>query len=44
LSIFDLEPPPPADEKRRRLDAAMSRIRERYGEDAVMKASRMKKK
>ena len=44
LSIFDLEPPPPVDEKRRRLDAAMSRIRERYGEDAVMKASRMKKK
>lgn len=44
LSIFDLEPPKPMDEKHRRLDAAMGRIKERYGEDAVMKASKMKKK
>lgn len=44
LSIFDLEPPKPMDEKHRRLDAAMSRIKERYGEGAVMKASRLKKK
>lgn len=44
LSIFDLEPPKPMDEKHRRLNAAMGRIKERYGEDAVMKASRLKKK
>lgn len=44
LSIFDIEPPKPIDEKHQRLNAAMKKIKERYGDDAVMKASRMKKK
>ena len=43
LSIFDMEPLQAADEKHRRLDTAMKKIREKYGDDAVMKASRMKK-
>ena len=43
LSIFDLEPQKPVDEKRQRLNAAMNQIRKKYGDDAVMKASRMKK-
>lgn len=43
MSIFDLEPQKPVDEKRQRLNAAMNQIREKYGDDAVMKASRMKK-
>lgn len=44
LSIFDIEPPKPVDEKHQRLNAAMKKIKEKYGEDAVMKASWMKKK
>lgn len=44
LSIFDIEPPKPVDEKRQRLNAAMKKIKEKYGDDAVMKASWMKKK
>lgn len=44
MSIFDLEPPGPMDEKRQRLNAAMNQIKEKFGDDAVMKASRMKKK
>ena len=44
MSIFDLEPPGPVDEKRQRLNAAMNQIKEKFGDDAVMKASRMKKK
>ncbi len=43
MSIFDLEPQKPMDEKRQRLNAAMNQIRKKYGDDAVMKASRMKK-
>ncbi len=43
MSIFDLEPQKPVDEKRQRLNAAMNKIKEKYGDDAVMKASRMKK-
>ena len=43
MSIFDLEPHKPVDEKRQRLNAAMNQIRKKYGDDAVMKASRMKK-
>ncbi|EOS37494.1 hypothetical protein C808_03473 [Lachnospiraceae bacterium M18-1] len=43
MSIFDLEPQKPVDEKRQRLNAAMNQIKEKYGDDAVMKASRMKK-
>lgn len=43
LSIFDIEQPKPADEKHQRLNAAMMKIKEKYGDDAVMKASRMKK-
>ena len=44
LSIFDMEPLQAADEKHRRLDTAMKKIREKYGDGAVMKASLMKKK
>lgn len=44
LSIFDIELPKPPDEKRERLNAAMMKIKKKYGEDAVMKASRMKKR
>lgn len=44
LSIFDFEPPKPVDDKHRRLQEAMNRIQQKYGENAVMKASRMKKK
>ncbi len=44
MSIFDLEPQKPVDEKRQRLNAAMNQIRKKYGDDAVMKASRMKKR
>ncbi len=43
MSIFDLEPQKPVDEKRQRLNAAMNQIKEKYGDNAVMKASRMKK-
>lgn len=43
MSIFDLEPQKPVDEKQQRLNAAMNQIRKKYGDDAVMKASRMKK-
>ncbi len=44
LSIFDIEPPKPVDEKHQRLQDAMKKIKEKYGDDAVVKASRMKKK
>ena len=44
MSIFDLEPQKPVDEKQQRLNAAMNQIRKKYGDDAVMKASRMKKR
>lgn len=43
LSIFDIEPLRPIDEKHQRLNAAMKKIKEKYGDDAVIKASRMKK-
>ena len=44
LTIFDIEPPKKPDEKHKKLNAAMEKIRERYGEKSVMKASMMKKK
>lgn len=44
LTIFDIEPPKEPDEKHKKLNAAMEKIRERYGEKSVMKASMMKKK
>ncbi len=44
LSIFDIEPPKPVDEKHQRLQDAMKKIKKKYGDDAVVKASRMKKK
>lgn len=43
LSIFDIEVPKPVDEKHKRLNAAMMEIKKKFGEDAVIKASRMKK-
>ncbi len=43
LSIFDIVLQKPVDEKHERLNAAMMKIKKKYGEDAVMKASRMKK-
>lgn len=43
LSIFDLKPPEPADEKHERLNAAMKKIRKKYGDGAVVKASHMQK-
>lgn len=43
LSIFDIELPKPPDEKHRKLNSAMAEIRNRFGSDAVMKASLMKK-
>lgn len=43
LSIFDIEVPMPPDEKHKKLNQAMKEIRARYGDDAVVKASRMKK-
>lgn len=44
LSIFDIELPKPPDEKHQKLNAAMDEIRKKYGKDAVIKASLMKKK
>lgn len=44
LTLFDMELPKPPDEKHQKLNAAMESIRKRYGTDAVMKASLMKKK
>lgn len=44
LSIFDIELPKPPDEKHQKLNAAMDVVRKKYGKDAVMKASMMKKK
>ena len=44
LTIFDIEPPKEPDEKHKKLNAAMEKIRERYGEKSVIKASMMKKK
>lgn len=43
MTLFDMELPQPPDEKRQRLNAAMEAIRKRYGNDAVKKASLMKK-
>ena len=43
LSIFDIELPKPPDEKHKKLNQAMEEIRTRFGKDAVMKASLMKK-
>lgn len=44
LSIFDIELPKPPDEKHQKLNAAMEEIRKKYGNNAVMKASLMRKK
>lgn len=44
LTIFDIEPPKEPDEKHKKLNAAMEKIRQRYGEKAVVKASMLKKK
>ena len=43
MTLFDIELPQPPDEKHQRLNAAMEEIRKRYGNDAVKKASLMKK-
>lgn len=43
LSIFDIEMPKPPDEKHQKLNKAMEEIRAKYGKDAVVKASLMKK-
>ena len=43
LSIFDMELPKPPDEKHKKLNKAMDEIREKYGRNAVVKASLMKK-
>ena len=43
LSIFDIEFPKEPDEKHKKLNAAMEEIRKRFGENAVKKASLMKK-
>ena len=43
LSIFDIEMPKPPDEKHQKLNQAMEEIRTRFGKDAVIKASLMKK-
>lgn len=43
LSIFDIEMPKPPDEKHKKLNQAMEEIRSRFGKDAVVKASLMKK-
>ena len=43
LSIFDIEMPKPPDEKHQKLNRAMEEIRSRFGKDAVVKASLMKK-
>lgn len=44
LTIFDVELPKEPDEKHKKLNAAMDSIKKRYGNDAIMKASWMKKK
>ena len=43
LSIFDIEFPKEPDEKHKKLNAAMEEIRKRFGENAIKKASLMKK-
>lgn len=43
MSIFDIEMPKEPDEKHKKLFAAMEEIRNRFGEDAVKKASLVKK-
>ena len=43
MTLFDMELPQPPDEKHQRLNTAMEAIRKRYGNDAVKKASLMKK-
>ena len=43
MTLCDMELPQPPDEKHQRLNAAMEAIRKRYGNDAVKKASLMKK-
>lgn len=42
LSIFDIEMPEEPDEKHRKLNAAMQEIRERFGENAIRKATFVK--
>lgn len=44
LTIFDVELPKEPDEKHKKLNAAMDSIKKKYGNDAIMKASWMKKK
>lgn len=44
LSIFDVEFPKEPDEKHKKLNAAMDSIKKKYGNNAIMKASWMKKK
>ena len=43
MTLFDMDLPQPPDEKHQRLNAAMEAIWKRYGNDAVKKASLMKK-
>ena len=43
LTIFDVEIPKPPDEKHRKLNAAMEEIRARFGEDAVIRGTFLKK-
>ena len=43
ISIFDLKPPEEPDEKHKRLKKAMDELNARFGDGAVVKASRMKK-
>ena len=44
LTIFDIELPKEPDEKHKKLNEAMDKIKQKYGSDAIMKASWMKKK
>lgn len=44
LSIFEIEFPKEPDEKHKKLNAAMDSIKKKYGNNAIMKASWMKKK
>lgn len=44
LTIFDVEFPKEPDEKHKKLNAAMDTIKKKYGNNAIMKASWMKKK
>ncbi len=44
LSIFDIEFPEPPDEKHQRLQKAMEELEKKYGKNAVIKASHLKRK